>query len=287
MVLQSNKYFHYLCSGNSNIMGYKIIADSLVSNSIGKDSLMVVSPIESVSPFLSGDVPYQVLEYADQGNQFFITNQPIWYFILLFILIVGIAVSQVFFGQLLRGSFQAAVRYSITVGLYNDNSQVQMQKDNILFAVYFVSLAFFVFLLEIRFSLFPFKIIGFPLFLLNIVFLAALFYFKNLLVKFVAFVFNQSRLYSEYLYHSFTLNKLFGLLLVPLIFLLSFSRESFHEVCFYASSTLSGAMIAMKIIKGIIFSLKKRVFSFYLFLYLCALEIVPILLVYKLITSIV
>ena len=248
---------------------------------------MGTAPFRSVNPVISGDIPFYALEFSEHGNQLLIANQPVWYFILLFLLVAAIAVSQLFFGKLLKGSFQAAVRYSITVGMYNDNSQVQRQKDMILDAVYFVSLSFFILMLEIRFSLFPLKITGFPLFLSNIIFLVAIFYMKILFVNLIAHIFNKTKLYREYLYHNFTVNKLFGLLLVPLIFFLAYTRESFHEVSFYATISLLWTMVAMKIFKGIVFSLKKHVFSFYLFLYLCALEIVPILLIYKLITTIV
>jgi len=225
-----------------------------------------ITSSRSMNTVLSGDIPFRALDYSEQGSQLFLASQPTWYFILLFLLIGSIAVSQLFFGNLLKGTFQAAIRYSVTVGVYNDNSQVQRQKDNILYAVYFVSVAFFLHLMEIRFSLFPFKTEGFSLLLLNIVFLAAIFYLKIMLVNFLAFIFNQIKLFREYLYHSFTINKLFGLLILPMIFLLTYSRGSFHEACFYITASLFGAMLSMKIIKGIVFSMEKRVFSFYLLL---------------------
>jgi hypothetical protein len=268
-------------------MGYIIIADSLITDSIRRDSLLGSPSIEPMDLVLSGDIPFYALEFTQHGNQLLIANQPVWYFILLFFLVAAIAVSQLFFGKLLKGSFQAAVRYSITVGMFNDNSLVQRQKDIILDAVYFVSLAFFILMLEIRFSLFPFRIAGFPLFLSNIIFLVAIFYLKIFFVNLIAHIFNKTKLYQEYLYHNFTVNKLFGLLLVPLIFFLAYTREPIHDVSFYATISLFVATVAMKITKGIVFSLKKHVFSFYLFLYLCALEIVPILLIYKLITTVV
>ncbi len=268
-------------------MGYTQVRDTIFSDSIRMDSVWNDSLIGTIQPFLSGSIPYQATEVSQQANPHLLANQPIWFFIVIFSLIVSIAASQLFFGKLLKGTFQAAARYSVTVGMFNDNSQIQRRKDNILYAVYFVSLAFFMLLMEMRFSIFPFRLFGFVLFLCNIAFLVVIFYLRIIFANLAAHIFNKYALFREYLYHNFAVNKLFGLLLIPLIFLLTYTRETINDVCFWVSISLFGAMLVMKIFKGIIFSLKKHVFSFYLFLYLCALEIVPILLIYKWISSVV
>ncbi len=263
------------------------IADSAYTDSIAIELPLKDSLLNVFSPLLTSDVIYKSTEISDQANLLISNHQPLWCFLLLFLLFVAIAISQIFFGGLLRGAFQAAVRYSVVVGMFNDNSLVQRQKDNILYIIYFLSAAFLIYIIDIRYSLYPFELSGFLLFLVNIVFLVSLFFARIFVLKLTAHIFNQHRLFNEYLYHSFSLNKLFGILFIPLDFLLVYTSDFVHDLSFYIAFVFVAVLLGMKAVKGIVFSFKKRVFSFYLFLYLCALEIVPILLIYNWIKTVV
>ncbi len=268
-------------------MEYLAIADSTYTDSIARDLSLKDSLSDSFFSPLTGDVMHKVSEISDQANLFISGHHPAWYFILLFLLFTSVAVSQIYFGGLLRGSFQAAVRYPVVVGMFNDNSLVQRQKDIILYTIYFLSIGFFIYIIENRFSLFPFQLTGFFLFIGNIAFLVILFFARIFVLKLTAHVFNQNRLMDEYLYHSFSLNKLFGILFIPLDFLLVYTNNIVYEICLYFALMLIIVLFGMKAAKGLVFSIKKQVFSFYLFLYLCALEIVPILLIYNWIKTVV
>lgn len=279
--------FHYLCKCIFNAMYPISINDSTLTERITQDSLVSDSISNMIAPFLSGDVPHEASAYVDISGQLLLANQPAWYFMILFLLFASIAVSQIYFKGLLQNTFQTVIRYSVTVGMFNDNSQVQRQKDNILYAIYFISFAMFILVLENRWSLYPYDITGFRLFLWNIAFLLGIFYTRIFLLNVVAHIFKQRKLFQEYLYHVFSLNKLFGIISIPLVFLLIYTENTINEICFILAISMFLMMIIMKAIKGFIFSIEKHVFNFYLFLYLCALEIVPILLMYKWITTVV
>jgi len=268
-------------------MEYTTIADSIYADSISRDLPGSDSLLETITPLLTGDVIHRSNEISDQVSLFIPGHHPTWYFVLLFLLFIAIAVSQIFFRGLLRGAFQAAIRYPVVVGMFKDNSLVQKQKDNILYLIYFLSTALLINIIEIRYSLYPFQLSGFLLFLWNFVFLVVLFFARIFVLKLTAHIFNQHRLFNEYLYHSFSLNKLFGVLFIPLDFLLVYTNDRAHEICFYLTLILIAVLMGMKLVKGVVFFFKKQVFSFYLFLYLCALEIVPILLIYNWIKTVV
>ena len=269
------------------IMAYFVNPDSALIEAIIRDSTVIDSVSKQEVAFLGGPATNLAHEIAGQASQLLIAHPPSWYFVMLFLLLAAIAISQVIFGDLLKGTFQSAIRYSVTVGMYNDNSLVQRQKDNILYATYFISSAFFILIVEQRYSIYPFQMSGFLLFLLNLGFLVGLFFLRIIVINLVAYIFNKRRLFQEYLYHNFSLNKLFGLLFIPLDFLAAYTVGKVHDISIYAAICLFGMLLAMKIGKGIIFAVKKDIFNFYLFLYLCALEIVPILLIYKWITTVV
>src|SRR6056297_2814400 len=71
----------------------------------------------------------------------FLVNEitPTWYFYILMTLFVGYAVARSYLGQLITSAFMATVRYNIAEGMYKDNSQLQRQRDNALYGLYFVT----------------------------------------------------------------------------------------------------------------------------------------------------
>lgn len=224
-----------------------------------------------------------------QGTPGFLVNEttPIWYFYLLMTLIVGYAVAKTFLGQLITSTFMATVRYNIAEGMYKDNSQLQRQRDNALYGFYFVTTGLFFMLLSDRMELEPFGLSGFRLFLFYSVLLMALFFARILITIIVGHVFLIHELLRENLYMEFTYNKLLGILLLPLNFIIVYSEEILAKWTFYIALFIIIVLVFMKMARGVVFSTKKRVFNFYLFLYLCALEIVPLLLFYKWFTTVV
>lgn len=204
-----------------------------------------------------------------------------WYFYFLSALIISYVIAKTYLGQLLTNTFTATVRYNIAEGMFKDNSQLQRQRDNALYGFYFLSLGFFLMLLSEKLQLFPYGFTGFKLLLFYIILLAGFFFVRVLVANIVGHIFLVRDLLREYLYVVFTYNKLIGILFLPVNFIITYTSGILQEYLFYAALIVLAVLVFMKIVRGIIFSLEKRIFSFYLFLYLCALEIVPILLLYK------
>jgi len=235
------------------------------------------------APIISDSVSQ--LDRSIPGFDPSLAQTPGWYFYLLFILLAGLAVSRLYFKDIVGHSLASAFRFNITVNRYKDNSQVQRQIDNILYINYFMSFGFFLFSMETEYEFFPYNITGFPLFMLNAGFLFLFFLLRILLLNLTGHLFNRLKLFREYIYHSFTFNKLLGLLILPLNFAVSYTIPPIRDILIFLSVGLLALILVLKIIRGIEFSFKRHVFSFYLFLYLCALEMVPILLIYKWVTT--
>ena len=72
-----------------------------------------------------------------------------------------------------------------------------------------------------------------------------------------------------------------GMSVLPLIFLLVYTRGALQEVVFWLSISVIAVIFLMRVIRGVVFSYRKEVLIFYMFLYLCALEIAPLVLLYR------
>jgi hypothetical protein len=244
------------------------------------------SCISNFSAALSGELADISAPFLSSG--FVLTDEPAaWYFYFLLIMIVGYAVAKTYLGQLLPDTFLSTVRYNFAEGMFKDNSQLQRQIDNVLYTFYFFSVAFFMMFLSEKYTLHPLQLSGPRLLIFYFILLAGLFFGKMILVNITGHIFFSRSLFREYLYTGYSYNKLMGILFLPLNFVLVFTSGTLNESILYLSLLTLIMLLIVKIFRGLIFSMEKGVFSFYLFLYLCALEIVPILLLYKWFSTIV
>ncbi len=118
------------------------------------------------------------------------------------------------------------------------------------------------------------------------VLLAGLYLLKYLIIKVVGWIFNRSRAADFYLFVVFMTNKIIGIFLLPFLTLIMFSGNVLTEIAI----TLSIIMICVFYIYRFIGSyatLHKeiKISGLYFILYLCAFEIAPLLLIYKVLVT--
>lgn len=112
--------------------------------------------------------------------------------------------------------------------------------------------------------------------------LSAIYLVKFLGLKFAGWLFNMMEAANNYIFIVFVVNKMLALLLLPFIILLAFTTGSVYDMAFILSLCLAGGFLTYRIIltfAGIRNQVKVNPFHF--FLYLCAFEIAPLLLLYK------
>jgi hypothetical protein len=134
---------------------------------------------------------------------------------------------------------------------------------------------------EERMGLVPYRLGGLLLYLFNFALLVGLFLSRTLLVNLMGSLFNQLALLREYLYHTFIFNKLLGIIILPLSLFVVYTQGIIQQIFIWISFGALGVILVMRIIRGVSFSFKKDVSIFYMFLYLCALEFAPLVLLYR------
>lgn len=253
----------------------------LINDTMLLDSIHVDSSLMKNIGVIKGYTPDVLINF--QGSETIILDTPdqSWYFFFIVALIIAYVIARLFLGQILSSAFFATIRYSATLSMYNDNSQVQNQRDKVLYAFFFVSISFFILILEKRMNFIPFNLSEAWLYIFNFGVLLTFYIFRRFLLRLVGFLFEKQGLFKEYLYHNFSYNKLLGIIFIPINFLLIYTQGIINNVMVLLSISIIFIIIIMKISRGLVFSLRHRVFSFYLFLYLCALEMVPVILLCK------
>jgi hypothetical protein len=112
--------------------------------------------------------------------------------------------------------------------------------------------------------------------------LGTIYFVKFLVLKFIGWVFSISRATDIYIFIVFLVNKMLGIFLLPFLIVITFSGPELREVFI----TISLAMIFVLWTYRILASYRPvhneiKLTPFYFFLYLCAFEIAPLLLIYK------
>jgi hypothetical protein len=109
---------------------------------------------------------------------------------------------------------------------------------------------------------------------------------KFICLTIVGYIFNTIELVQTYIFVVFMINKVLGILFIPFIGILAFARPVLHPFAIWGA----GFLMALLILYRYLFSLtsvrnKLHISSFHFFLYLCAFEIIPLLILYKLIVQ--
>ncbi len=109
---------------------------------------------------------------------------------------------------------------------------------------------------------------------------------KYLCLVIAGYIFNTRDLVNTYIFVVFMVNKVLGILLIPFILLLAFAKPVYYPLAIMGAGGLSVLLILYRYL----FSLtsvrnKLHISSFHFFLYLCAFEILPLLVLYKFIVQ--
>jgi hypothetical protein len=120
------------------------------------------------------------------------------------------------------------------------------------------------------------------LFLIASASIVLLFGLKNAMLRITGFLFDSPKLFAEYSHNISLYNKILGILLMPLIVGLLYADIVIHNTLIYTGLTMIVAFYLLQLIRGMEIIARKGFSVFYLILYLCAFEIIPIFMLYRL-----
>lgn len=110
----------------------------------------------------------------------------------------------------------------------------------------------------------------------------ALYYFKALVCKLIGNVFMVKEQFAEYVHNIHLYNKNIGLFLFPVVIVFPYiTNAQIKPVILYLGLSIIIGMSVLLIYRGFQIIMRNGVSTFYLILYLCAVEILPILLLIK------
>jgi hypothetical protein len=102
-------------------------------------------------------------------------------------------------------------------------------------------------------------------------------------VRFFGFVFQNQKEAADYSLMIFLFCNTLGLFLLPVVICMAFVRNVSPMVFIYTGACIFGIFLLIRVLRGVLIGLNSvKVSRFYLFLYLCTLEILPFVVIVKL-----
>jgi hypothetical protein len=279
------------------------ISDSIIRVQKAKDSLLAKAQIEirhaadsikklviarrkaSLAAFQQVLKDHPFLKFYNRPQRQLIaervieSNDGIFYYIVS--LVLFFALMRLFFYKYVNTMFTLFFRATLRQQQLREQL-LQAPLPALLMNIFFVlSMATYCTFLAIHFKL-PFADNFWTTLLYCLIVIASIYIIKFIFLNIVGWIFGISNVTDTYIFIVFLINKMIGIFLLPMIALLAFPTPALLPVMLMVSYILVGGMLFYRfIISYRPVRSEIKVNRFHFFLYLCAFEIAPLLLIYK------
>lgn len=207
-----------------------------------------------------------------------------WLTVIIFLAIALFATIRYSYIQYIQQLFQSLFNYPTAVRLLQDSNYPTSH------AAYRLDIIFY-----ITFSIFVFQVFNFlnwaqpehKILFFGFISVGVIIYFtsKKLLFRMLGLLFETRSETSEFLFNLNNFGRSLGLVMLPIVVLITFSPLRSPDYVVFTGITLVLVYYLFLIYRGISILLRKQFSIFYLFLYLCTLEFLPLLLIYKVVVE--
>jgi hypothetical protein len=204
-----------------------------------------------------------------------------WILLLLVAICFFLALTRNYFEKYLIQIFRSIFSRQAADKLFENRNVLIDRFSYILNFIYSLSFGLFIFQVFDYFKVHPLNL---PAYLNYCVYFLVLLLFYCLLVvtcSMAGTIFDLKTVFKKYLHNQLLFNKIFGILLTPLVAILSFIDQDYKLYLIFAGGLLFIFIYLLKTFRGIKIILEYPLSIFYLILYFCTLEILPLLVIYK------
>ncbi|PCJ24503.1 MAG: hypothetical protein COA97_09640 [Flavobacteriales bacterium] len=204
-----------------------------------------------------------------------------WQVILLIVSVTLIGFTKAFSSSRFHQSIKALFNYNVAQEITREE-KVFFHRSNLLFTlVHLFSTSLFLYHIKEVFNTTFSQINNFLFFLLIIVSLISIYSIKYIFSKLLFFVFDNSSIAIEYIFNVSLFNNLLGIILIPILCITYFSALEFNFVFIYIASPLLAFVFLFRTFRLCFIGITKGISYFYIFLYICTLEILPLVVLFR------
>ncbi len=258
---------------------------------------------DSAFVFASGDSTNVVIKKSDDSANIFLqgttslldpivrkSSSPLqkyndWLSVFLIFSVVVIGFLRISSMKFLRELFNSAFYSQAASKMYSSVNIRNSKPSFILSVLFFVNAGLFIFEALVFYRETIFGQEGFSLLIIVWVILIVYDVIKGLLYRITGFVFETSFLTGEYLFNASMLSKVFAILLLPIISVIPFVNIWIVPNLLKLDVGMFIVLYIWQLFRGMKIFFQNTFSVFYMFLYFCALEILPLVILYKILFS--
>jgi hypothetical protein len=114
----------------------------------------------------------------------------------------------------------------------------------------------------------------------------AVYVIKIFVIRIMGFIFDKTTAARQYIFLTCLINQVAGVGLIPIIVFVAYAPQWLSDFSVYLGAIILASTYLLRIGKGIFSNLSHRQMpAIYLLLYLCTLEVLPVLFAYKLLSE--
>lgn len=190
---------------------------------------------------------------------------------------------RIYYNKFLGRTLSAAIDFKESARMFRDNHLLSGQVDLALNFIFVINVGLFVFHFINFYNIRVFSANNFVNFLTFSGITLGIFLAKSVINKLIGFVSTNGDFVEEYSHNIFIYNKAIGIILLPITLGIPFMAELPASIFIKIGLGLFFIFFLMRLIRGIRVFWAKRISPFYMILYLCTFEILPVLIGYRLI----
>lgn len=205
-----------------------------------------------------------------------------WFTGVVVLALVVVAVVKMSFGKYLRSLFQSTLSYPASLRLFHEQN-ISLKQGALLMELFFY-LVFALFGYQIMNSYgMSFPASNFLKFLICFGAVLVFFGVKSFIYSLLGFINETPEETSEYLFNLKNNNKVLAIFLLPVVCFIAWTPFVDERYFMIAGIVATAVLYLFSLQRGAKILMKKQFSLFYLFLYLCTLEFLPLLLFFKVI----
>jgi Domain of unknown function (DUF4271) len=271
----------------------KLLKDTanLKTDSLALAAAPKVKPVSAYDLYLKKISQENV--FLKPGKQRFVDTNPIrpyrnmdWLIYLMAGVLLVLSVIRLAYRKYFSDLFRAFLNPTLSQRQLKDQLS-QSPFPNMLLNIFFaIALGLYFYLVLYRQQVFP---QAEPWLLIPglVVMVAVVYGFKYIMLRFCGWLFGNSELADAYIFILYLINKILGVLLVPFLVIIAFCKPEIARTFLYISLFFIVLLIIYRYIRS--YSLVRQYLSFsklHFFLYLCAFEVAPVLILTKVLQNI-
>ena len=249
----------------------EIVTDSVIVEETVEDSITIAPEIKTVV-----EKPEVILPEKKIDRQY--ADWSIGIFVLALILFASV---RIFFNKYLNQIFTSAINYPSASRMFRERSVSLLHGSFRLEVLFYVVVSYFLYQAGLEFELSLFTN-SFTTYLS--IFGGVILYFigKRVIYYLIGFFTESMPSTQEYFFNINQFNRIIGILILPVSIIINFASLSNPKSLIYFGLSMLIIAYILSLLRGARILLSKHFSIFYLILYLCTLEILPLVYLFKL-----